>query len=163
MAAPETMLKRKEHALKGICMFIVVIICLGFTIIIRTEIDSESSIVDKKFDIDTNRLLLPSTEIKSWSLRIVQFNIRNAHLEDDTDANKWSNRLPHIIDFLQEYSPDIVGLQELVVQSLNDLQSTLPNLSNYNMLFASRQPSNGTGDENNKWNEMMGIVWNYKD
>jgi len=54
--------------------------------------------------------------------RVMSYNIRIApHIEDDHTCNAWRYRLPKILLILQQYQPDIVGLQEASVMQIKAL------------------------------------------
>lgn len=83
------------------------------------------------------------------SLRIMSFNIRTLSSEIDSN-NNWEtgNRKIRVIQVIEDYSPDIVGMQEVTVAQYNEL---VPSLTAYSSYGVERT---GTG-----FNEMSAIFY----
>lgn len=65
------------------------------------------------------------------SLRVMSFNIRTLAMEDDS-ANNWGNgRKERVIKVIEDYSPDIVGMQEVKIPQYSYLVSNLPDYDSY--------------------------------
>jgi endonuclease/exonuclease/phosphatase family metal-dependent hydrolase len=57
-------------------------------------------------------------------LEVMSFNVRYDNPGDS--LNRWGNRLPLIETYLKTESPDIIGMQEVLVHQLHDLEGILP-------------------------------------
>jgi len=57
------------------------------------------------------------------SLRVMTYNIRFDTAQDG--HNQWRNRKDRVIQLIEKYKPDLFGVQEAVVQQMNDLQTGL--------------------------------------
>ncbi len=66
-------------------------------------------------------------------MKIMSFNLRSDFIFDG--KNRWANRKNHVIQLLQDYQGDIIGLQEVTKPMLEDLQSSL---SNYHVVGQPR-------------------------
>ena len=58
-------------------------------------------------------------------LRIISYNIR--YNNPDDGENAWPHRKARVIDLLNRYQPDLIGLQEVRKEPLDDLIAGLPN------------------------------------
>ena len=56
-------------------------------------------------------------------LRVMTYNIRFDTAQDG--HNQWRNRKDRVIQLIEKYKPDLFGVQEAVVQQMNDLQTGL--------------------------------------
>jgi len=71
------------------------------------------------------------------AMRVMSYNIRMAPCkEDDATENAWKYRLPKIGMILQEYTSDIIGLQEISAVQKESLEK----LMNQTYLFLTRFP-----------------------
>ncbi len=69
-------------------------------------------------------LILSACTGNGGSLKVTTFNVRYDNPRDS--INRWSNRLPLIQSYFESESPDIIGMQEVLINQLNDLQEILP-------------------------------------
>lgn len=58
------------------------------------------------------------------TIRVMSYNIRLNTLHDA--PNHWENRKQWVADLILFYQPDFIGLQEVLVDQLNDLKALLP-------------------------------------
>ncbi len=72
------------------------------------------------FFLSSNALAVP--------LRVMTYNIRRKGYEKQ-EQHEWSNRLPLVVNILQETNPDLIGLQEPITDQINDLVEALPHFS----------------------------------
>lgn len=78
---------------------------------------------------DVSNLLSFTTEKKSHSIRVVSYNIRGESQLDRQNGNSWEHRKYQIQCLLNFYSPDIIGLQEVSISYIPDLEQLFPNYS----------------------------------
>lgn len=71
--------------------------------------------------------------VEAVLILVMSFNIRYNNPGDD--INKWDNRKDIVINLIQEYSPDLLGMQEVRGSQLNYLEERL---NEYNYLGKSR-------------------------
>ncbi len=58
-------------------------------------------------------------------LRVMSYNIRMApYAQDDATENAWVHRLPKITMILNQYTPDIIGIQEMSTFQMHDLKNS---------------------------------------
>ncbi len=69
-------------------------------------------------------LILSACTGNGESLKVTTFNVRYDNPGDS--INRWSNRLPVIQSYFESESPDIIGMQEVLINQLNDLKDILP-------------------------------------
>lgn len=62
---------------------------------------------------------------KLGDLRVMSFNVRYEN-DRDTGYRHWSQRLPKVIKMIQNFKPDIIGLQEAKKGQIEDLEDALP-------------------------------------
>lgn len=77
------------------------------------------------------------------SIRAMSYNIRMApNHEDDATENAWEHRLPKVRMIIEQYKPDIIGLQEVSLFQMNSLH-----ISPYKMLgkYPSKPQESGLG------------------
>lgn len=85
-------------------------------------------------------------------LKVTTFNIR-LDIESDQE-NKWANRKASVIDFIMFEEPDFIGMQEVLLGQLNDLED---GLINYSYVGVARDDGKEEGEftplffNNNKW------------
>lgn len=60
----------------------------------------------------------------SSTLKVGTFNVRWANPDDG--EHRWENRRARLLMLLQDWSPDILGLQEPLLPQLNDIRRALP-------------------------------------
>lgn len=58
-------------------------------------------------------------------IRIMSFNIRYRNEWDD-ERNSWDNRMQKVTDMIRFHHTDIAGLQEVLIDQLNDIEKQLP-------------------------------------
>ncbi len=63
---------------------------------------------------------------KMGDVRIMSFNVRYMNAKD-TGNTHWSKRLPRIVKMIEDFQPDILGLQEAKKKQINQLMAKLPN------------------------------------
>jgi endonuclease/exonuclease/phosphatase family metal-dependent hydrolase len=63
-------------------------------------------------------------EDQKGSVRMMTFNVRYDNPSDG--INRWENRRNLVVETIVEDSPDIIGMQEVLVNQLNDLDTLLP-------------------------------------
>lgn len=56
---------------------------------------------------------------------VLQFNVRRKDMPD-LGNRRWSVRLPHIVDHIDDCDPDVMGLQECTASAADDLERLLP-------------------------------------
>ena len=72
-------------------------------------------------------------------VRVMSYNIRMAPAaEDDNTENAWVYRLPKIVMILNEYRPDIIGIQEMSKLQMQQLESSQCQV---HYKFTGRQPT----------------------
>ncbi len=86
-------------------------------------------------------LILSSCVIGDRSLDVISFNIRYDNPADG--VNSWSNRKGIAINFLKEQSPDVIGMQEVLLQQLNDIKEEL---TSYSCISAGRNDGLESGE-----------------
>lgn len=73
--------------------------------------------------------LLLSNIIFAQDVKVMSYNIRYDNPDDG--INKWSNRKEKIATLILTYKPAIIGIQEVLSNQLNDLNSTLKNYESF--------------------------------
>ena len=69
-------------------------------------------------------LLLGSCSQEPEILRVVSYNIKNDY--DKSPPNNWSARKLAMSEQIKEINPDVLGLQEALLNQIEDLQKALP-------------------------------------
>lgn len=78
---------------------------------------------------------------KTQKLKIITFNIK---VDSKADGiNQWKNRKPLMMDFLSKETPDILCMQEVLINQLSDLKMCF---QMYNMVGVSRVDGKKKGD-----------------
>ena len=78
---------------------------------------------------------------KSHKLKIVTFNIGGDFIAEG--YNQWKNRKPLMMQFLSNETPDILCLQEVLINQLTDIEMRFPM---YDMVGVSRVDGKAKGD-----------------
>lgn len=86
-------------------------------------------------------LLLHITLSAGAQVEVMSYNIKYANENDG--ENSWSQRKEHITDQLKFYEPDILGLQEAVLEQLLHLEEHLPQ---YKYVGVAREDGNQKGE-----------------
>ena len=73
--------------------------------------------------------LLLSTFVSSQNFKVMSYNIRYDNPDDG--INKWSNRKEKVVQLILTHKPAIIGMQEVLVNQLNDLSLGLINYENF--------------------------------
>ena len=73
--------------------------------------------------------LLISHVVFAQEFKVMSYNIRYDNPDDG--INKWSNRKENVINLILTHKPAIIGLQEVLVNQLNDLKSGLKNYESF--------------------------------
>lgn len=68
-------------------------------------------------------IVLPAT-LFAQQMNIVSFNIR--YNNPDDGINSWPNRIEMVTGLLKFHDPDIFGLQEALIDQIEDIQTNLP-------------------------------------
>lgn len=77
---------------------------------------------------------------KDESIRLVTYNVLfNLYDHDLDEENRWPQRLPRIVELIEEMKPDVIGVQELYTGQFNDL---MPHIEN-TFAFFSRACEDG--------------------
>ena len=79
----------------------------------------------------------------SNTIKVTTFNIRNSNADDG--INSWTNRKELILDFINQQTPTIIGLQEVLPDQLNYLKK---NLADYDFVNAGRLDGRKQGESN---------------
>ena len=69
-------------------------------------------------------LICANVQLASQVNRIMTYNIRYDNLNDGVD--QWANRKSEVIDFLKYYEPDLLGIQEGLLNQVQYLSNHLP-------------------------------------
>ncbi len=70
-------------------------------------------------------LAITLCEANTQDLKTISFNIR---FDNEADSlNKWAFRKSSVIDFIEYESPDFLGLQEALINQINDIEEELDN------------------------------------
>ena len=78
--------------------------------------------------LSTSLLIAGSVENNGTSaddLRVMSFNIRNSYARDE--ENSWNLRKELVYKVIQDYAPDVLGLQEVNHKQLGALKKQFPN------------------------------------
>src|SRR5918994_2457109 len=59
-------------------------------------------------------------------IRFMSFNIRFDTPADADAGNRWADRRGSVIETIQRFDPDVVGLQEVLRSQLDDLEAAFP-------------------------------------
>lgn len=78
---------------------------------------------------------------KTNKLKIISFNIGGDFIANG--PNQWKNRKPLMMEFLSKEFPDILCMQEVLINQLNEIKS---NFEIYNMVGVSRVDGKEKGD-----------------
>ena len=78
---------------------------------------------------------------KTNNLKIISFNIGGDFIADG--PNQWKNRKPLIMQFISKESPDILCIQEVLINQLNEIKECF---QIYNMVGVSRVDGKEKGD-----------------
>ncbi|CAF2497535.1 unnamed protein product [Rotaria sp. Silwood2] len=70
-----------------------------------------------------------SSQQRTFSFRLMTYNIRLDTMKDG--INQWYHRKNRVINLIQHYSPDLLGVQEPLPQQMTDLQTGLSNYGSY--------------------------------
>ncbi len=84
-----------------------------------------------------------SCKSEKETLSVMTFNIRYDNPHDS--ANAWPNRIPIVCDFLDAEKPDLIGMQEVLYQQYNVLDSAL---SDYGSVGVGRTDGLKAGEMN---------------
>jgi len=74
-------------------------------------------------------------------LKVISYNIRYNNLNDG--INKWDNRKETLFNFLEDEYPDFIGMQEVLKNQLNELES---NLKDYSFIGIGREDGKHKGE-----------------
>lgn len=78
---------------------------------------------------------------KTQKLKVITFNIGGDFIFKG--PNQWENRRPLMMKFLSKESPDILCMQEVLINQLNEIKTCFPI---YNMVGVSRVDGKNKGD-----------------
>jgi endonuclease/exonuclease/phosphatase family metal-dependent hydrolase len=84
-----------------------------------------------------------SCKSEKETLSVMTFNIRYDNPHDS--ANAWPNRIPIVCDFMDAEKPDLIGMQEVLYQQYNVLDSAL---SDYGSVGVGRTDGLKAGEMN---------------
>lgn len=79
--------------------------------------------------------------VTAQAMKVITFNIRLA--TDSDQNNKWSLRKSAAIDFVSYEEPDFVGMQEVLLEQMNDLEN---GLDQYKWLGVGRDDGKTAGE-----------------
>lgn len=102
--------------------------------------------------LNVKQTVKPTTDTKT--IRAMSYNIRMSPCEEDQGTeNEWAYRLPKINMVLNQYRPDIIGIQEVSLEQMDSLQK-----SNYNLpyKFLGQYPTKKPIESG------LGIIYNSK-
>lgn len=85
-------------------------------------------------------LNLSAKSLIHGDIRVMSFNIRNSHARDE-NRNIWPNRKELVYEVIRNYSPDILGLQEVNQFQLEELKEKFPEYGTVGM--GSKGDANG--------------------
>lgn len=69
-------------------------------------------------------LFMMSFSLPAQSYKVMTYNLRFDNPDDDVNA--WPNRKQKVFDLLKKYDPDILDVQEALVNQLQDITKALP-------------------------------------
>lgn len=61
---------------------------------------------------------IPTTAANGYNVKIMTFNVRNMRADDGT-PNSWDNRKDKAVAVINNFSPDVIGLQEADIAQIN--------------------------------------------
>jgi endonuclease/exonuclease/phosphatase family metal-dependent hydrolase len=64
--------------------------------------------------------------VSAQHLNVATYNIRCENRGDNANGNGWNRRCPEVVNLIRNHDFDLFGAQEVVVNQLNDLQTSLP-------------------------------------
>lgn len=76
---------------------------------------------------------------------VMSFNIRCGFCESPDDVNHWSRRKSLVGDLIDRHDPDLIGLQEAVIDQARDLAGLLPR---YDWIGVGREDGREQGEAN---------------
>lgn len=86
-------------------------------------------------------MMMLGTLVQAQNYKVMTFNVR---LSVDSDKeNSWKNRKNDVLELIQYYNPDIMGVQEPVPQQMKDLKS---GLTQYNYVGVGREDGKDKGE-----------------
>lgn len=98
------------------------------TISVMEKFECIENIPTYKFSKNQWSEIVDALEKKEEKIRLVTynmlFNLYDHHLDEE---NRWPNRLPRIVELIQEIQPDIICTQELYPPQAHDLSNRLEN------------------------------------
>ena len=77
------------------------------------------------------------------TVRVMTFNIRCQSGENEDDINYWSGRKYLVAELIDNYSPDIIGMQEAEKLQIDDLENLL---EGYSWFGVGRDDGKGAGE-----------------
>lgn len=76
---------------------------------------------------------------------VMSFNIRCGFCEPPDDVNHWSRRKSLVADLIGKHDPDLIGLQEAVIDQARDLAGLMPQ---YDWIGVGREDGKEQGEAN---------------
>lgn len=73
--------------------------------------------------------MLISLTLPAQSIKVMSYNIRYDNAGDG--INQWANRKEKVADLIRKNNPDLIGLQEALLNQLKDLLLLLPDYTSY--------------------------------
>lgn len=64
---------------------------------------------------------LEMPKLDNDQLRVMSYNIRVDHEADQNTENKWEFRIDKVVSLIQNYNPDVIGLQEPNKSQIKDI------------------------------------------
>nr|MBA2727947.1 endonuclease/exonuclease/phosphatase family protein [Parachlamydiaceae bacterium] len=101
---------------------------------------------------------------KHEKIRIVSYNtLFNIFDQNLDEINRWPQRLPRIVELLEEMQPDIIGIQELYTDQSIDLLAHIGNTYSFYSTGYENSELNGIFYRTDRFEVVDSYIWNMGD
>lgn len=148
--------------------YLFVILCcssiLGFSvensiIPVMEKFEQTENLPKQKYSKNQYQAIVEALSHQADRIRLVTYNMLLNTLDHKHDPiNRWPNRLPRIVELLNEMQPDIIGVQELYTDQLAELQERIGKEFAFYGLPSTKE-NNGIFYRRDRFEFIDGKVW----